>query len=260
MNTSPTSARERRQPRSALWEVIWVFGGLTAATVALSHLGRIPPLGEYVHVAVGTLCLVTAVQRRPRQPQGLARYGLRLGGLLEPPAEELPPGLLSGLKDVLQLCRRALPQALRETGWALLVALLIFPPFAAGFYLFHAPQQPFTFHLPPELPSYLVGHLLLVGLPEEALFRGYLQGRLSDHFPGTGRLLGARLSWGAWLLQAGLFGLMHFAVDLHPARLAVFFPALLFGWLRELRGGIGASIVLHAASNLLSDVLVRGWL
>jgi membrane protease YdiL (CAAX protease family) len=57
-----------------------------------------------------------------------------------------------------------------------------------------------------------------------------------------------------------LFGLLHFAVDPNPARLAVAGPALLFGLLRELRGGIGAAIVFHAACNVLSDVLVRSWL
>jgi membrane protease YdiL (CAAX protease family) len=64
----------------------------------------------------------------------------------------------------------------------------------------------------------------------------------------------------AWLLQALLFAVLHVAVDYNPARLAVFFPALLFGWLRELRAGIGASILVHAACNLLSDLLIRGWL
>jgi hypothetical protein len=61
-------------------------------------------------------------------------------------------------------------------------------------------------------------------------------------------------------LQALLFALIHFAVDLNPARLAVFFPALLFGWLRALRGGIGAAAAFHASCNLLSEVLVRSWL
>ena len=50
------------------------------------------------------------------------------------------------------------------------------------------------------------------------------------------------------------------AVDLQPARLAVFFPALLFGWLRALRGGIGAPAALHVLCNLLSDLLARSWL
>ena len=44
-----------------------------------------------------------------------------------------------------------------------------------------------------------------------------------------------------------------------PARLAVFFPALLFGWLRARTGGIGASVCLHAICNVYSQMLGRGY-
>jgi membrane protease YdiL (CAAX protease family) len=57
-----------------------------------------------------------------------------------------------------------------------------------------------------------------------------------------------------------LFAAIHFLVEPHPARLAVFFPALLFGWTRAWRGGIGAALVLHAMSNLYSEILARSWL
>ena len=61
-------------------------------------------------------------------------------------------------------------------------------------------------------------------------------------------------------MQAALFALVHLATEPHPAKLAVFFPGLLFGWLRAWRGGIGAAIVFHALSNVLAEILVRGWL
>ena len=64
----------------------------------------------------------------------------------------------------------------------------------------------------------------------------------------------------ALVIQAALFALVHFVVDGQPERLAVFFPGLLFGWIRARRGGIGAAILFHALSNLYADVLVRGWL
>ena len=44
-----------------------------------------------------------------------------------------------------------------------------------------------------------------------------------------------------------------------PARLAVFFPALLFGLLRAWRGGIGAAMLLHALSNVLAELLEKGF-
>ena len=44
-----------------------------------------------------------------------------------------------------------------------------------------------------------------------------------------------------------------------PARLAVFFPGLLFGWIRAWRGGMGAAMAVHAASNIWSEILLSGW-
>jgi uncharacterized protein len=99
-----------------------------------------------------------------------------------------------------------------------------------------------------------------VALPEEAFFRGYVQTRLTDSFPKKVRLLGVPVSPAALLSQAVLFGVLHFAVDFRPERLAVAFPALLFGWLRSWRGGVGAAILVHAMSNVYADILVRGWL
>ena len=73
-------------------------------------------------------------------------------------------------------------------------------------------------------------------------------------------VLGVELALGPWVLQAVLFAAVHFMVEPHPARLAVFFPALLFGWTRGWRGGIGAALALHAMSNLYSEILARSWL
>jgi membrane protease YdiL (CAAX protease family) len=160
---------------------------------------------------------------------------------------------------------RAAPSALRETGFALAVAALVFPAFALGFRAYHAhvlgeSLDAFQLTWPEELPSYLATQLLVVALPEEALFRGYFQGRLTQASRVRLRLAGRFLSPSALLGQAALFALIHVAVEPHPGRLAVFFPGLLFGVVRELRGGIGAAVLLHAASNLLGDVLARSWL
>jgi membrane protease YdiL (CAAX protease family) len=240
-------------------EVAITFVAVTLATLLVTSAGRALPIDEYVHLIVGALFLWSAVHMSQRQPAGLARYGLSLGGLLEPP-EHAPAGFSAALLDLAAALGRTVPLAMRELGVALATAAVVFPAFALGFRLFHAPAHPFDLHLPEQLPSYLLTQLLVVGIPEEALFRGYFQGRLSERFQARTRLLGARLSLPALIGQALLFGLIHFAVDSNPARLAVFFPALLFGWLRELRGGIGAAAAFHALCNLFSDVLVRSWL
>ena len=59
------------------------------------------------------------------------------------------------------------------------------------------------------------------------------------------------------LLTSALFAIGHIVTIPHPARLAVFFPSLLFGWMRRATGGIAAPIAFHAACNLLVDVVAR---
>ena len=55
------------------------------------------------------------------------------------------------------------------------------------------------------------------------------------------------------------FALGHLATVHSPARLAVFFPSLLFGWLRARTRGIGASCLFHAMCNVFSEVLGKGY-
>ena len=45
------------------------------------------------------------------------------------------------------------------------------------------------------------------------------------------------------------------AVIPNPQRLAVFFPALLFGWMRARTGSIAAGALYHALCNVLADTL-----
>jgi uncharacterized protein len=238
-------------------EVALVFLFIAALTVFVSR-APIPALNEYRHLILAAIFLGTAVRMSERQPDGVARYGLRLGGLLDH-SDNARPGLWGAARDLATAIGRATPPGLREAGVAVMVAALVFPPFVAGFYFWHRPILDFRLELPDALPSYLLTQLLVVALPEEALFRGYFQGRCRECFTSRTRLLGARLCVPAWLLQSLLFALLHVATDLHVSRLAVFFPGLLFGWLREFRGGIGAAIVLHALCNLLADVLARSW-
>jgi membrane protease YdiL (CAAX protease family) len=258
--------------RKALREVVLVYLAITAATVLVTRLRAVPAANDYVHLLVGALFLVTAVKLAEREPGGLRRYGIDLAGVLAPPEPDAPadttdaatdaprPRRRSALLELFDALRDALPSALRETAVALGVVAVVFPPFALGFHFWHGPSHPFVLRAPPDLASFALAQLVVVALPEEALFRGYVQTRLADAFPTTVRLLGVRVSPVALLGQAALFGLMHFAVDLAPERLAVAFPALLFGLVRTWRGGIGAALLVHALSNLYADILVRGWL
>jgi membrane protease YdiL (CAAX protease family) len=133
-------------------------------------------------------------------------------------------------------------------GWALWTA----PPHGPG-----GPPPGLAFHprLPPDFPKWVVDQLFVVALPEEFFYRGWLQGRLERVWPNGHRVLGVVVG-PAFLLTAGLFAVGHLAV-FQASRLAVFFPALLFGWLRGRTGTIAGSTLFHAACNLYQ--LFLGW-
>jgi len=108
--------------------------------------------------------------------------------------------------------------------------------------------------LPSSFALIAANQILVVALPEEIFFRGYLLQRLDAWRPPHRRLLGAPVGV-ALPLSAVLFALGHVLVDFNPQRLAVFFPALIFGWLRARTGSLAAGVGFHAACNLLADVL-----
>jgi membrane protease YdiL (CAAX protease family) len=173
---------------------------------------------------------------------------------------------LHGLRD-----RRTWAAFGRGTLVALAVAALVFPLFAAGFWAYaellpHLPGwaarvlAPYggtprlAFRLPPELPLLALVQLLVVALPEEMFYRGFVQTAWARREPARGvTVLGARLGAGFLWTQV-LFAAGHLVV-LQPWRLGTFFPGLLFGWLRERTGGVAAPVVLHALSNLFIATL-----
>lgn len=104
------------------------------------------------------------------------------------------------------------------------------------------------------LLNLILVQLLLVALPEEVFYRGYLQTRLDAIFPKTRRLFGVEIHPASLFWTSVLFGVGHFFVIPHPQRLAVFFPSLLFGWLRAAGGGVAAGILYHAGCNLLVEL------
>ncbi len=106
------------------------------------------------------------------------------------------------------------------------------------------------------LLTFIVIQLGLVALPEEHFFRGYLQSRLDRRWGTPFRLLGTPVGWGL-LAASAAFALLHPILIPGPHRLLVFFPALLFGWLRARQGHLGAAVLVHAGSNLLLAIVGR---
>ena len=107
--------------------------------------------------------------------------------------------------------------------------------------------------LPPGFAMLAVTQILVVALPEELFFRGYLQDRLDRAFPPRRRFAGAPAGL-ALVLQAAIFALCHLAGG-DWTRLRVFFFGLLAGWLRLRSGSIAAPVLYHAAANLSVAVL-----
>jgi membrane protease YdiL (CAAX protease family) len=107
--------------------------------------------------------------------------------------------------------------------------------------------------LPPAISPYrgtvpltaaMAAHnLLLVALPEEVFFRGYLY----DAFEETGRE--------PVLPVALLFAIGHFAIAPSPFRLLTFFPAILLGWGRKRSGNVYVPTGVHFLYNLFPSLI-----
>lgn len=252
----PCSCGAMHHTRASLRQILWVYALVCVAVFGVTRLEPLSGVGQYTHLLVAALFLLTAVGMTRSDP---AHYGVALGGLLAASDDERPAGPL-GLFDLGRAIVRAMPSAITELGVAAAIAAIVFPLYAAGYYWWWEPTGSFELVLPSSIANLAMAQLIVVALPEEAFFRGYVQTGLTDLAKNRIRLLGVEVAPAAWLLQAALFGLVHFLVEPHPARLAVFFPGLLFGWVRAWRGGIGAAIGLHAMSNLYSEILARSWL
>jgi membrane protease YdiL (CAAX protease family) len=132
----------------------------------------------------------------------------------------------------------------------------VFGPYALGHYLWAhwAEGATFALRLPPRFPLLVVEQVLLVALPEEVFFRGYLQTQCDLVWRQPYRVLGA--TWGPGLVvAAAAFALCHVPFG-GPVRLSVFFPGLLYGWLRARCGNVIVPTAYHAASNLLMKVML----
>jgi uncharacterized protein len=226
------------------------WGFAVSALAAL--LGILLP-ARFAGTAVAAVFLGATYVLALRGDQAAEPWGLSLGGLLE----RTP-------LDVRQLARAAG----RAAGLGTLALATVAPAYTVGFLLWHRPSAPFdleralflTEHGLPSLSllDLALGHLLVVALPEEAFFRGYLQTALDRRHPPRFRLWGAALGPGL-LLSGALFALGHWLSVPDVGRLAVFFPSLLFGFLRAKTGGIGAAMVCHALCNVYVVVLGAGF-
>lgn len=232
------------EPRASTPREVSPLAVAALTTLVVTAASYLLPLDyKALGVAVVFLGATYWLVIREDNTQKIRQFGLSLGGLAEPEPLRWSRLLQDGCGAVV---------------WAGLVALVVFPLFWRGFLFWNAPRG--SFQMPPmgSFAEDLAGQLMVVALPEEGFYRGYLQTRLDRQWRPRWSLLGAQLGPGL-VLTSAVFALGHLATDFHPARLAVFFPSLLFGWLRARTGGIGAGLVFHAACNLFASFLLRGY-
>ncbi len=236
-----------RRPRDtplrvrALVESLLVAAAVTSLVTVAS--GFVPD--AYVAMAVGFVFLAATWALVWRSDDvRVSLSGLTLGGLVL-------PGPLNARRLFREVCKATL--------WALAFGALTFAPFFFGWRAVWHVRGSFALHgSVVDLLNEISGQLLIIALPEEAFYRGYLQSRLDEAFPSRVTVLGAPVGL-ALLATSIIFALGHFATIREPARLAVFFPSLAFGWLRCRTRGIGASVAFHALCNVFSALLGHGF-
>lgn len=228
------------------------FAAVGTAVALLVQIDvELPFVGHVGSALVAVLLLYTPVLAAWRRGEDLADYGFALA--------PLGRGLAVGLG----------------------VPLLVFPLFALGYAAFHelaCASEPVRVLVPPgvcarwsgpgdmvdaagagglgiaALVELAVIQLVVVALPEELFFRGFLLRLLESAWPPRRRLLGGGIGW-ALVVSALLFAIIHLPKAGDPRTLATFFPGLLFGWMRSATGSILAPVLAHAASNVFIRVL-----
>jgi hypothetical protein len=228
----------RRRARDQLLVATLVVNALVFA------LSRPAAMRRGLHDLIGVVFLVAALHFIARDDDDTARYGVRLAGLF--------PGRDGDPRSLVRTLWEAAPAALRELGVAAAVGALVLPVYALAWPLFNRPVAARHFALDAARWREIFTELLAVAFTEELLFRGFVLTRAADWLGASPLTVNSPRGDIARVLvvSSALFALTHVVVEPTLPRAVVFFPGLLFGLLRVWRGGVGAAVALHAASNL----------
>ena len=214
------------KPRNILIEGLILYGIAIGVILVFQFFAFIPFIKENLGGIAGLVFLFLPIEWLYRNGAHPADYGITY--------QRLGNGLL----------------------WAALLALVTFPPYFLAYKLWFGRPE-FHFGLPTTFWKEVIASLLLVALPEEVFYRGYLQTRLDAVFRGRVRILGAAVGWSV-VVTAALFAVGHL-VEPRFDRLGTFFPGLVFGWLRARTGTVAAAVFFHALCNIWAQVLHYGY-
>ncbi|HKY63465.1 MAG TPA: type II CAAX endopeptidase family protein [bacterium] len=220
---APSPAQPEFDSRRLLRQTLWVWFFTMLATRGLFELQRIPFFRQNLMLFTGILLIYVPVL------------------VLRKPGNRI------------DFFEKSFGQLLKSLGWVLLVSAIVFPLIELGNRFF----QDWAFHRHYVGGNYrglgkaFLYHFLLVGIPEEFFYRGYMQTQLNRVWGRNWRLLGVAVGK-ALPITAFLFALSHSMIMLQWWHFAIFFPGLLFGWFRERTGAITAGALFHALCNVYS--------
>jgi membrane protease YdiL (CAAX protease family) len=241
-------------PRDPLREALVAFGLACLLVAALGLVARGVPIVQRnlgAFVAVVFLFLPLAWLRR--RGEDLEDYGFHVA-----PARRglaLAGGFVLVVFPIFALGYVGFHHVVCAAGAPGWQRALAEPGVCAGFHGFEGVHRPALGWGFVELAFV---QLVVIALPEEIFFRGYLQRLLERRWPPTRRVLGGGVGR-ALLVSSALFAIVHLMIGMDPRRLAVFFPGLVFGWMRGATGSIFAGVLAHAASNLFIYLLERSF-
>jgi membrane protease YdiL (CAAX protease family) len=268
---SPPTTQDRQGAREALIAT----AGLLLSLWVGKHVARVG-FSEVIFTAIAAFQLYVPlwlIQRRGELPESHAihAHGLILGPIAALRARLVrrrrrrhfrgrPSPVASWLAHYGRGASLRASNLWGDLRRAAVVALLTFPLFALSHHLWQeALGHPWRgFRVPPDLVSVWAKNTLLIALPEELFYRGFVETRLERVWPTT------KMVWGLPLgrtvvLASALFALGHFLGEYNPARLGPFFPAFVFSALTRRSGSITGAVVYHGASNAFSHLLAAGY-
>ncbi len=207
-------------------EVLLGYIGIFLSVAITAHL--LPgPLREYAYSLVLAAMVYLPVIRSEKHGQPLSAYGIHLKNWH------------------------------KEIGFAAFWMLLTYPLFLLGnhFWQTMVYHRSLSFALPEKhLAMIWLEQTLFIALPEEFFYRGWMQTVFTRRWPAAFKILGGDFGKALFITSA-LFALGHLASIPLPFRLAVFFPSLLFCWMRAKRNSLIAPILYHGMSNVLMALI-----
>jgi uncharacterized protein len=223
----------------------WLF--VIASVVVLVRINiTLPGIGHLGSALIAVLFLYVPTYVAWRHSQDLVDYGfvsqpLRRGVIMASLAMLLAFPLFVGAYIAFYevACKSSLLHSFVPHGMCVRYG---------GIASLHAPALNF------KLLEFCAVQLVVVALPEELFFRGFILGVLEKRWPPKLRIAGGGIGW-ALVMSAAMFALIHLPKDGDPRALATFFPGLLFGWMRSATGSILPSTLTHAGSNILVKML-----